>query len=102
MKGFIALISVLIISAVLMLLVVGESAPAWYARMDQLTAEWHIQAELLAESCAGVVQLKRIAQPDYGGNETITVAAASCKVTYTNRQFAVETSYHGAVAVLEL
>lgn len=52
--GFVALISTLIISAVLMSIVIGAGAAGWYARLDVLGSESKRIALSLAESCASV------------------------------------------------
>jgi hypothetical protein len=53
-RGFVALVSTLIISAVLMSIVIGAGAAGWYARLDALGSESKRIALSLAESCASV------------------------------------------------
>ena len=53
-RGFVALVSALIISAVLMSIVIGAGAAGWDARLDALGSESKRVALSLAESCAMV------------------------------------------------
>ncbi|HVW71757.1 MAG TPA: hypothetical protein VHB93_01235, partial [Candidatus Paceibacterota bacterium] len=99
MRGFIALTSVLIISAVILLLVVGASIPVFYARMDMLESEWKLQSQLWAKSCVEVTVLHLVADPAYVGGDTVAVGDTSCTVsTFTHagdhQQFAVKINYH--------
>ena len=96
MRGFIALTSVLIISAALMVLVVGASIPMFYARVNMLESEWKAQSAFLAQSCVGVVQLRLVSDPTYSGGEDIEVEGVLCSVSSST----VRISYHGAVTVL--
>jgi|GEM_PF-2633272 len=96
MRGFIALTSVLIISAALMVLVVGASIPVFYARMNMLESEWRAQSEFLAESCIGVVELRLASDPAYRGGGDIEVDGVPCSVSTST----VRIAYRGAVSVL--
>jgi hypothetical protein len=50
-RGYVALVSALIISAILTALIFTESTSTFWARFDQLNRENRHQAYLLAESC---------------------------------------------------
>ena len=56
-RGFIALMSTLVISATLLMLVVGAGMASWYARYDSLGIENKRASQTLAESCVHVVLL---------------------------------------------
>ena len=58
-RGFIALVSALIISVVLLSIVIGSGMGSFYARMDALGKEQAAQARALASSCVDVALLAR-------------------------------------------
>lgn len=97
MKGFVALTSVLIISALLLVLVVGASAPVLYAHMNMLEAEWAGESQFLARSCVEEVRLKQVAEPG-SANGTLWVDGTPCAVSTST----VYIAYHGSVTVLPL
>lgn len=101
MRGFMALTSVLIISAILLVVTVSASIPAFYARVNALEAEWAIESNFLAQSCAGVAMLRRITQPGYTGKEVVDVDGTPCDVGAVDGSGGVvHIEYHGAVTVL--
>ncbi|HVX90462.1 MAG TPA: hypothetical protein VHC20_02375 [Candidatus Paceibacterota bacterium] len=106
MKGFAALTSVLIIAAVLLVVVVSTSVPVFYARMDLLESEWEAQSALSAQSCADLVNLRRVIDHAYSGGDEIEVGEARCAVSTIVQKgntiiFTVQSEYHGSVTVLE-
>ncbi len=106
-RGFIALTSVLILSAVLLMLVVGTSIPAFYARMGALNAEWKAQSSELAQGCVGAVQLRLITTSGYTGGETISIDAASCVVSLIEesgsiQKFTASITYRQAATTLSV
>lgn len=82
-SGFIALVSTIIISGVLMMLVFSSSTSSFFARFDIQNGEFRKMSLNLSESCVNVALLK-IAQnynylPPVGG-ETVSVAENYCKI----------------------
>jgi hypothetical protein len=57
MKGFIALLTVIITSAVLLALVATASLTAYFSRSSSLGVEEHMRAQSLAESCEQIALL---------------------------------------------
>lgn len=106
MKGFAALTSVLIIAAVSLAVVVSASVPVFYARIDLLESEWKAQSALSAQSCADIVNLRRVIDPAYSGGDEMEVGGARCAVSTIVKKgstiiFTVQSEYHGSVTVLE-
>jgi len=87
---------VLIISAALMVLVIGASIPMFYARMNMLESEWKAESLFLAQSCVGVVELRLVSDPTYTGGGDMAVDGVPCIVSSST----VRIAYHGAVTVL--
>lgn len=91
-SGFIALMSVIIISAILLVLVFTLGVSSFFNRFDALDAENKRISLGLAEACVNVAMLKIAQNPNYGttpplpaGGECVSVgdtcsAAASKKV----------------------
>ncbi|HEV7701926.1 MAG TPA: hypothetical protein VGO63_00555 [Candidatus Paceibacterota bacterium] len=73
-SGFIALISAIIISAVLLLVVVNGSFSNFYSRSNILDFELKQKSSALAEACVDSAVLKLANSPVYTGNETISVS----------------------------
>ena len=65
-RGFIALVSALIISVVLLSIVIVSGMGSFYARMDALGKEQAAQARSLASSCVDVALLA-LANPQEHG-----------------------------------
>jgi len=79
-KGFVALMSVIVISAVLLTVVAGDTLGFWYARAG--TAEWEYKArsEALADACIAHT-LSQLAQNQaYAGPEIVPVGDDSCSI----------------------
>ncbi len=81
--GFIALTSVIIISAIVMGLVFALSESGFFIRGEVLSAELKAESMALAESCADIARLKLTAEgdnPGYLGGETVAIGAGSCEI----------------------
>ncbi|MBP6883689.1 MAG: hypothetical protein KBC06_00425 [Candidatus Pacebacteria bacterium] len=72
-NGFIALISAIIISVVLLLVITNLSLTGFYNRFNILDSELKERSSALAESCVDIVLLILAQNPAYTGNQTITV-----------------------------
>lgn len=77
-RGFIALTSVLIISAVLFLLASGGSFAGFYARENSLRYEYKEQSEALAYACIEHTLLALANDSTYRGGATTTVSTGAC------------------------
>lgn len=111
-RGFIALVSVVIISAILLALVFTLSVSSFFTRFSALDAEFKRQSVALAEACINVAVLK-FSQSDFAGgivtvdasdpDSTCTIvsidssgvlkSAADYKGAYTNLCVTVDSSY---------
>lgn len=78
--GFIALVSVLLISVVLLLMVTTLSLSGFIGRFSILNSELKKVSASLAEACANTAVLKLAENWNYTGNETIVVNGNACAV----------------------
>ena len=79
-KGFIALISAIIISTVLLLVATTASLTGFYGRSNILDSEFKTKSETLAEACVEITLLELANNPLYLGNATSTVGSEKCYV----------------------
>lgn len=79
-QGFIALISAVIISALLITITVALGTSSFLSRFNILDAEYKEKSSALAEACADAAILKLAASASYPGGETIAVGSDTCKV----------------------
>lgn len=75
-KGFIALISAIIISAILILVSTVASFRSFFGRSNILDAELKEQSVAMAEACADQALLEIANDPSYSGNATTTLAGS--------------------------
>jgi len=80
-RGFIALTSALVISAVLLVLITGASLSGFYTRMNALRDEYKEKSYALALACATETLLALAGNPSYAGSATTTVTSGG--VCYT-------------------
>ena len=71
--GFVALMSAIIISVILLLIVTNLSLTGFYSRSDILDSELKERSSALAEACADTALLKLANNSSYTGLGTITV-----------------------------
>jgi len=80
-KGFIALVSVLILGAVLLAVSIGLSLRGTSESVVALGEELSMRALMLAEGCAEHAVLRLVGDLNYSGNETIIVEGSdACSV----------------------
>ena len=72
-KGFVALMSVILISAILLVLVFVLETWSFFQRIDALDSENKRISLELAESCIDAAILKAAQNPSYGGGECISL-----------------------------
>ncbi len=75
--GFIALVSVLLISVVLLLMVTTLSLGGYIGRFNILNSELKRVSASLADACANTAVLKLAEDWNYSGNETSTVSGSN-------------------------
>jgi hypothetical protein len=80
MRGFIALTSAIIISAMLLVVVVGGSLTGIYARYDMLDAELKERSAALADACADTVRLRIAGDSTYAGAQMVPVGDEHCRI----------------------
>lgn len=79
-NGFIALVSAIIISAVLLVATVTLSYSSFFVRYNLLDGEYKERSSALAEGCVDAAILKLAGDPSYSGNEPITIGSELCTV----------------------
>ena len=83
-RGFVALMSVTIISAVLLVFVFGLGAVSFFARFDALDSEHKRISLSLAESCVSAALLKIAQDPAYtpapAGDQITIQTGKTCKI----------------------
>lgn len=83
-SGFVALISAIIISVILLLIATNLSLTGFYDRSNILDSELKERSSALAEACADTALLKLANDPNYIGGETITVSGSdTCTIDPT-------------------
>ncbi|TSC68739.1 MAG: hypothetical protein G01um101456_521 [Parcubacteria group bacterium Gr01-1014_56] len=79
-RGFIALISASIISAILLLVATTASLSGFYSRFNILDAELKERSVALAEACVDHAFLQLARDSNYIGNEMVLVGAQPCTI----------------------
>lgn len=79
-KGFVLLMSSIVISVILVAVVFSLSFGGFFTRFNLLDS-YNKEASLaLAEACANIAVLKHIQNNSYLGNETLSVGTDACQV----------------------
>jgi hypothetical protein len=79
-RGFVALMSVVIISAVLLVVVVTGSLTGFTTRFNILDAELKERSAALVDSCVEMALLRVGVDSSYVGPETVAVSGQSCTI----------------------
>lgn len=100
-RGFIALMSAVVIAAVLLIVVVGAGLLNFFTRSNILDSELKARSAALVDACADTVASRLLADNTYAGTETISVGSDGCRIgssvtSGTNRTFQIEASYQTA------
>ena len=80
MKGYVALISVLIISAILLITVAAVSQFGIGEALMIMQLNKSAEGDYLTEACAEEALMKLAEDNNYAGNETITINSRSCQI----------------------
>lgn len=99
-RGFVALMSVIIISVILLLYVFGLGALSFFARFDSLDSENKRISLGLAESCVSAALLKIAQDSTYApaaSGDSVTVSGGTCKICSgtTNTSVLVRAKHNG-------
>lgn len=106
--GFIALISVLVLSAIIVMMIAAFGIASLFARYDQEDAELKTQSNYLAESCLRMAALKIARDSAYAppaGGACVPVGnvcpgESVCRICSVSaafpKQVIVQAAYHGA------
>lgn len=102
-EGFVALMSVVIISAILLVLVFTLGASSFFNRFDALDAENKRVSLGLAEACVNVGML-RIAQANYTSGTIVVDGSKTCKICLLTPGGLIQTRavYNGAYTNLQV
>jgi hypothetical protein len=79
-QGYVALISAIIISAVLILISVGASATGFFSRFNVLDGEYKERGNQLAEACVDSELLRLSQNPGDATTGNVSVGSDSCTV----------------------
>lgn len=83
-KGFIALTSALIISAVMLLIATGGSLAGFYTRVNSLNSEYKERSFALAEACANQRLTGLAGNPSYTTAGTTTISSTTNGQCFVN------------------
>lgn len=78
--GFIALMTAIILSVILITIAVSLNQTGFFARSAVLDAEYKERSAALAEACYSKTLLALAGNPAYAGNETMAIDADSCTI----------------------
>jgi len=107
-SGFVALISVIIISAILLLIATSLSFSGFYARYNILDSEFKKRSSTIAEACVDVALLKLTTDTSYNPTNTIVaVGGDSCTIqsittSGTNKTIYTRSSYKNYITNLKV
>ena len=98
-QGFIALMSAIIISAILLVAIISGSLTQFYSRFNVLDQEFKERSSSLADACAQSLLLQLTYSTSYNGG-TITVGSDTCTILApvnplgNPRTFPIQAVYH--------
>jgi hypothetical protein len=97
-RGFIALLSVILISAALLLVVTSSSIATYYLRANMLDEEFKEKGSWFAKACVEETKLKLLRDSSFAGDATTTIADGFCYISPistqdTQKQFTVRSIY---------
>jgi hypothetical protein len=107
-RGFIALTSVIIISAILLIVTVGASLMGFYSRYNVMDVELKEHSLALGDACVEVVRLRLAGDSLYAGPETVAVGSDQCQIftspnpTGNPRVFITQAVYHRSYTNLKI
>ncbi len=84
MRGFVALITAIVLSLILITVAVALNRIGFLTRSETLDSEYKNRSSALAEACADIALLKLANNPSYSGNESIPVGSDNCLILTFN------------------
>ena len=105
--GYIAFVSAVVISALLLLIAAAGSVRGWYVRSNVLDREYKLQSEALARGCIDQVLLYMAKDTSFAGSTTIMFEEGICVVNRIRpiapyKEFILQTTYHNAYTTLRV
>jgi hypothetical protein len=82
-SGFIALMSAIIISVILLLITANLNLSGFYGRSNILDWELKEKSSALADACVDIILLRLAQDPGYTGGETITVSGEDTCIIFS-------------------
>ena len=80
-SGFVALITAIILSAVLLIIVITLNQTSFFTRGILIDSESKERSAALAEACVDIAMLKLANNPTYGGDEpAVSIGSDSCEI----------------------
>jgi hypothetical protein len=79
-SGFVALMSAIVISVVLLIIAVTGSFTGFFGRADVLDAESKTRSIALADACVDSLMLNLSYDATYGGGDTVTLGSDTCEI----------------------
>jgi hypothetical protein len=79
-KGFILLMSSIVVSAILVAVVFSLSFAGFFTRFNLLDSYNKETSLRLAQACSDIAVLKRIQNVSYHGDETIAIGSETCQI----------------------
>ncbi len=79
-NGFVALLSTIIIGAVLLLITVSAGQSGWYTRFIVLGTEAKQQSRMFASGCIQEALAKLLIEPNWVGDATSTYSEGTCHI----------------------
>jgi hypothetical protein len=108
-RGFIALMSAIIISAILLTATISGSLSGFYTRFNILDSEFKQRSSALADACVDVLLSKLVADSTYAGPSTnYPVGSDTCSIfastnpTGSPRNFKVQGKYQNSYTNLQV
>lgn len=96
-RGFIALISVILICGFLLVIVVTLSLRSYYARLGVLEWEYKVQSRAYGHACIESIQLRVLAEPAYVGGDSVPIGDGICDIgILAENSFTVRYTYRGS------
>jgi hypothetical protein len=80
-KGFIALMSAIIISVILLLIATNLSFVGFYSRFNILESEMKERSSALADACVDVALIGFAQNPSYSGNTNVNIGSDTCFIS---------------------
>lgn len=100
-RGFIALMSVILIAGFLLVVVTTLSMRSFYARLGVLERENKEVGRALAHACIESLRLRLLAEPLYAGGDYIPLKEGVCRIeAFTDSRTITTYEYHRTVTTL--